>query len=86
MYLYSVQGLTEMRTDTLSIATSLLNLPMPDSVQSHTKSLLASLFLSPQTYYNHKVKNGHTDTDTLTHTPTFYLCMYLVNDIDWYVI
>ncbi|XP_052722001.1 E3 ubiquitin-protein ligase UBR4-like isoform X2 [Crassostrea angulata] len=48
------KGLTEMRTDTLSIATSLLNLPMPDSVQSHTKSLLASLFLSPQTYYNHK--------------------------------
>lgn len=79
MYLYFVQGLTEMRTDTLSIATSLLNLPMPDSVQSHTKSLLASLFLSSQTYYNHKVKNGHTDTHT-------YLCMYLVNDIDLYVI
>lgn len=83
MYLYSVQGLTEMRTDTLSIATSLLNLPMPDSVQSHTKSLLASLFLSPQTYYNHKVNNGHTYTDTYMY---IYLCVYFVNDIDLYVI
>ncbi|XP_062622353.1 E3 ubiquitin-protein ligase UBR4-like, partial [Saccostrea cucullata] len=48
------KGITEMRTDTLDIATSLLNLPMPDSVQSHTKSLLASLFPTSQAYYNHK--------------------------------
>ena len=45
-----------MRNDTLNIATSLLNLPMPDSVQSHTKSLLSSLFPTSQAYYNHKVK------------------------------
>ena len=50
------KGLTDMRNDTLNIATSLLNLPMPDSVQSHTKSLLSSLFPTSQAYYNHKVK------------------------------
>ncbi|XP_069121893.1 E3 ubiquitin-protein ligase UBR4-like isoform X2 [Argopecten irradians] len=39
---------------TLDIATSLLTLPTPNSVQQHTKSLLASLFPNRLSYYNHK--------------------------------
>ncbi|XP_036368081.1 E3 ubiquitin-protein ligase UBR4 isoform X5 [Octopus sinensis] len=38
----------------LEIATSLLTLPTPNSVQQQTKSLLASLFPTKAAYHNHK--------------------------------
>ncbi|XP_041369615.1 E3 ubiquitin-protein ligase UBR4-like [Gigantopelta aegis] len=42
------------REKALDLATSLLNLPTPPTVQQHTKSLLASLFDSKLSYHNHK--------------------------------
>lgn len=43
------------RQKTLEIATSLLTLATPTSVQQHTKSLMASLFANTQIYHSHKV-------------------------------
>ena len=43
------------REKALTIATTLLTLPTPPSVQQHTKSLMASLFPTTPAYYNHKV-------------------------------
>ncbi|XP_052093919.1 E3 ubiquitin-protein ligase UBR4-like [Mytilus californianus] len=42
------------RETALTIATKLLTLPTPPSVQQHTKSLMASLFPNMASYYNHK--------------------------------
>ena len=42
------------REKALTIATTLLTLPTPPSVQQHTKSLMASLFPTTPAYYNHK--------------------------------
>lgn len=38
------------------LATMLLSMPAPSSVQQQTKSLLASLHTSRSAYHNHKVK------------------------------
>lgn len=48
------------RDKALTIATKLLTLPTPPSVQQHTKSLMASLFPSTPSYYNHKVISRST--------------------------
>lgn len=43
------------RQTTLDLATSLLTLPTPQTVQQQTKSLMASLFANKVAYHNHKV-------------------------------
>ncbi|XP_050389975.2 E3 ubiquitin-protein ligase UBR4 [Patella vulgata] len=42
------------REKALEVATSLLTLPTPNTVQQNTKSLLSSLFSNKQNYHNHK--------------------------------
>ncbi|ESP04880.1 hypothetical protein LOTGIDRAFT_156120, partial [Lottia gigantea] len=44
----------QSREKALEVATRLLTLPTPNTVQQHTKSLLASLFSTKHNYHNHK--------------------------------